>query len=172
MFWYIFISLIILFLFWLMLMPVILYADTTRNRYVLTLPGVIKIRLVPSETLFYLRAWIFFIPFRFDPFQARKGKKPREKKKKRRRSSFKVGGLGPVLGAIRIRKLKLDVDTEDFSLNAWLIPALSLANGGNIDMQVNFLGKLSLVLDLRTRIGTLLWNYSRYRYQLLTIKHS
>lgn len=172
MFWYIFISLIILFLFWLLLMPVILYTDTTRNRYVVTLPGVIRIRLIPSETLFYIRAWIFFVPFRFDPFRAKKRKNRTKEKKKRKRRSFKVSGLSPVLGAIRIRKLEGDLDTGDFSLNAWLIPAFSLANGGNIDMQVNFTGKVSLVLDLRTRIGTLLWNYSRYRYQLLTIKHS
>ena len=172
MFWYIFISLIILFLFWLLLMPVILYADTTRNRYVLTMPGIIRLRLVPSGTLFYIRAWIFFVPFRFNPFRAGKGKKTRKAKKSRRRRSFKAGALSPVLRAIRIRKLKGDLDTGDFSLNAWLIPAFSLANGGNIDMQVNFAGKVSLVLDLRTRIGTILWNYSRYRYQLLTIKQA
>lgn len=172
MFWYLFIALLLLLLFWLLLMPVILYADTTRNRYVLTMPGIIRLRLVPSGTLFYIRAWIFFVPFRFNPFRVKKSKKSHKAKQRRKRRSFKAGALSPVLRAIRIRKLKLDVDTEDFSFNAWLIPAFSLANGGNIDMQVNFLGKFSLLLDLRISIGTLLWKYSRYRYQLLTIKQA
>ena len=69
------------------------------------------------------------------------------------------------LGAVRVRKLELDLDTEDFSLNALLIPAFSLVNGGNINMQVNFEGRAALVMDLRTRIGTLIWKYSQYKYQ-------
>jgi len=70
-----------------------------------------------------------------------------------------------MLGALRVRKLKLDLDTDDFSLNAWLIPAFSLVNGGNIHMQVNFEGRTALEMDLRTRIGTVLWRYSQYKYQ-------
>ena len=86
-------------------------------------------------------------------------------KKKRKRGSFKPGTLVPLLGAVRVRKLDLDLDTDDYSLNAWLIPAFSMVNGGNIQMQVNFEGRAALVLDLRTRIGTLLWKYSQYKYK-------
>ena len=174
MFWYILISLVLFFLLWLLLVPVILYTDTTRNTYVVTLPGIIRIRLVPSGTLFYIRAWLFFIPFRINPLKARKKKDKTEKKIKRRRRSgrrsFKAGSLKPMLGALRVRKLKLDLDTDDFSLNAWLIPAFSLVNGENIHMQVNFEGRAALEMDLRTRIGTLLWRYSQYKYQT-TINH-
>lgn len=162
---------VLLFLLWLLLVPVILYTDTIRNRYVVTLPGIIRVRLVSSETLFYIRAWIFFVPFRIDPFRARKEKSKSWEKKKRQRKPVKVGGLKSMLGAVRVRKLEMDLDTDDYSLNAWLIPAFSLVNGGNINMQVNFEGRASLVMDLRTRIGTLLWKYSQYRYQSLTIKH-
>ena len=165
MFWYILISLVLIFLVWLLLVPVILYTDTTRNRYVLTLPGIVRIRLVPTGTLFYIRAWIFFIPIRINPFKARKKKDKTVKKKKRRRRPFKAGSVKPVLGAVRVRKLKLDLDTDDFSLNAWLIPAFSLVNGGNIQMQVNYEGRAALEMDLRTRIGTLLWRYTQYKYQ-------
>jgi hypothetical protein len=171
MFWYILISLLLLFLLWLLLVPVILYTDTTRNRYVVTLPGIIRVRLVPSETLFYIRGWIFFVPFRFDPFRVRKEKSKSRKKKKHRRKPVRMGSLKPMLGAVRVRKLEMDLDTDDYSLNAWLIPAFSLVNGGNIHMQVNFEGSTALVMDLRTRIGTLLWKYSQYRYKSLTIKN-
>jgi len=57
---------------------------------------------------------------------------------------------------IEVRKLELDLDTDDFSLNVWLIPAISMVNGENIHMQVNFEGRAALEMDLRTRIGTLL----------------
>lgn len=166
MFWYILISLVLFFLLWLLLAPVILYTDTTRNRYVVTLPGIVRIRLVPSGTLFYIRAWIFFIPFRINPFKSRKKKDKPVEKKKRRHRSFKAGTVKPMLGAVRVRKLNLDLDTDDFTLNAWLIPAFSMVNGGNIHMQVNFEGRAALKMDLRTSIGTLLWRYTQYKYQL------
>jgi hypothetical protein len=167
MFWYILISLVLLFLLWLLLVPVILYTDTTQNSYVLTLPGIIHLRVVPTGTFFYIRAWIFCLPFRINPLKARK-EKEKEKKKKTRRLPLKTGALKAVLGAVRIRKLEMDLDTDDYSLNAWLIPAFSAVNGGNIRMQVNFEGRADLVLDLRTRIGSLIWTYSKYRYQLIT----
>lgn len=165
MFWYILISLFLFFLLWLLLVPVILYTDTSRNKYFVTLPGIIRVRLVPSETLFDIRGWIFFVPFRFDPFRAGKRKNKPGVKKKRRGIPFKLSGMKHALCTVRVRKLDLDLDTEDYSLNTWLIPAFSLLNGGNIHMQVNFEGRAALVMDLRTRIATLLWKYSQYRYQ-------
>ena len=163
MFWYILISLVLLLLLWLLLVPVILYTDTARNRYVVTLPGIIRLRLVLSRTLFYIQGWIFFIPFRINPFKTRK-RKDKSREKKRRLRSYKAGSLKTMLGAVRVRKLELNLDTDDYSLNAWLIPAFSLVNSGNIHMQVNFEGKAALEMDLRTRIVTLLWKYTQYKY--------
>jgi len=52
----------------------------------------------------------------------------------------------------------MDIDTDDFLLNAWLVPAFSAVNNGqNVQMQVNFEGNMFLDLDLRTRIGALAW---------------
>ena len=65
--------------------------------------------------------------------------------------------LPDLIRSFRIRNLHLDLDTEDFILNAWLIPVFSIINNENIRMRVNFEGSSSLALDLRTRLGTLLW---------------
>ena len=59
----------------------------------------------------------------------------------------------------------LDIDTDDFMLNAWLVPAFSFINSENIQMRVNFHGTSSLVLDLRTRLGLLLWTVIRNKYR-------
>ena len=52
----------------------------------------------------------------------------------------------------------MDIDTDDFMLNAWLVPAFSAGNNGrNVPMQVNFEGNMFLDLDLRTRLASLAW---------------
>ena len=168
MIWYILILMLLIFLFWILLMPVILYTDTDRNRYLLTLPGIFRAVVVPDNGLFHIRGWIFFIPFKFNPFVQRKRKKerkPREKKK----SVWRSGNFRTMRGALRafrIRKLEADIDTDDFTMNAWLVPVFSAVNEENICLRVNFEGHQSLLLDLRVTLGALLLNVIKAKYRL------
>lgn len=170
MIWYILISLLLIFLLWLLLVPVILYTNTDRNRYLLTLPGIFRVVVVPANGLFHIRGWIFFIPFRFNPFKPGKKKerkKPRRKKKiKWRSGNFRM--MRGALRAFRVKRLEADIDTDDFTLNAWLVPAFSMINGENIRLQVNFEGHQSLLLDLRVTLGALLWIIITTKYKSFT----
>jgi hypothetical protein len=127
------------------------------------LPGIINARVVPAKSLTTIRGWIFFIPFRFDLSNLKKGKgKKKEKKdKKKKKARNKKKGMRmirSVPGAFQVRRLWMNLDTDDFMLNAWLIPVFStLNNERNIQLQVNFEGKLFMDLDLRTRISSWLW---------------
>ena len=168
MIWYILISLLLIFLLWLMFIPVILYTNTERNRYLLTLPGIFRAVVVPYEGLFQIRGWIFFIPFKFDLFKKRKRKEepgPKKKKKKRLWRSGNIRTMKGALRAFRIRRLEADIDTDDFTLNAWLVPVFSAVNKDNIHLQVNFEGHQSLLLDLRITLGALLWNIIKAKYK-------
>ena len=159
MIWYILILLLVLLLTWLLLGPVILRLNTDLNQYQLMLPGVIKASVIHSQDLAYIRGWIFFIPFRIDLSKLKMGRGKKDKKRKKtgkRTGSIRM--IKSVPGAFQVRRLWLDVDTDDFMLNVWLIPAFSaLNNNRNIRMQVNFEGQLIMDLDLRTRIVSLLW---------------
>ncbi|MFO7935942.1 MAG: hypothetical protein R6U78_17895 [Bacteroidales bacterium] len=169
MIWYILISLLAVLLLWLLLGPVILFLDTDRKRYQLVLPGIFKAAVVPAEDLLHIRGRIFFVPYRFNPFRTgKKSRKEKEKKrpaKKKRSLNISRGSkmFRSAVRAFRIRKLRLDIDTDDFLLNAWLIPAFSMVNSGNIRMSANFNGDFSLLLDVRTRICVLLWIVIKYR---------
>ena len=66
--------------------------------------------------------------------------------------------------AFRIKKLKVDIDTDDFTLNAWLIPVFSAVNSENIHLQVNFTGRQFLLLDLRITLGTFLWHMIKTKF--------
>ena len=167
MIWYILISLLLVFLFWLLLVPVILYTNTDRNRYLLTLPGIFRAMVVPDDGLFYIRCWIFFIPFKFNPFEQKKRKREHKARVKKKRS-WRYGKIRTMKGALRafrIRRLEADIDTDDFTLNAWLVPVFSAVNQENVSLQVNFEGHQSLLLDLRVTLGALLWSIIRAKYR-------
>ncbi len=156
MIWYILIILFITLLTWLLLGPVILRLNSDRNQYQLMLPGVIKVSVVPSQDLIYIKGWIFFVPFRLDLSKLSRARGKKSRKSRKRSGSLRI--IKSVPDAFQVNRLWLDLDTDDFMLNAWLIPAfLALNEHRNIEMQVNFEGRLFLDLDLRTRIASLLW---------------
>jgi len=170
MIWYILLILFSLLLLWILLGPVILIVNTEQYRYQIMLPGVVQASVVSSDGLPTIKGWIFFIPFRFNPFSIKGQEKKKEKRKKRKKenalrrlkkSRKRIGNMGmfkDALGAFWVRKLNLDLDTDDFMMNAWLIPAFSaLNNGRNVQMQINFEGHMFLDLDLRTRLASLVW---------------
>jgi hypothetical protein len=167
---YIVISFFTALLLWILFCPVTIFVNTDSNQYHLMLPGIFKAVVVPSSELFHVRGWIFFIPFKYHPFRGKKKKKKEKpermpKKKRLRRIGGNVRLITDALGAFRIRKLRLDLDTDDFMLNAWLVPAFSMVNSRDIQMRVNFVGNSSLLLELRIHLGSLLWIFIRNRYR-------
>ena len=170
MIWIVITSLFISLLAWALLGPVIINLETETGRYQLALPGIFKAAVVSSEELFHIRGGIYFIPDRFNPFSGGMGKRKKKtgKPKQKKGLGFRSGNMQMIpdlVRSFRIRKLYLDIDSEDFMLNAWLVPAFSFINSENIQMRVNFHGTSSLVLDLRTRLGLLLWTVIRNKYR-------
>ena len=161
MFWYIFISVILITLLWILLGPVIIFVNTESKSYSLVLPGIFKAKVAPAADLFMIRGSIFFIPYRFNPFQ-KKRKKTGKKRAIRPSEGLSMGKN--LLHAFRIRKLHLNIDTDDYALNAWLIPVFSAVNSENIRLQANFEGNASLLLDLRTSLGALIWAFLKSKY--------
>ncbi len=164
-------------LLWILLGPVIISLDTDINRYRMALPGIVHAAVVPAEDLFHIRGRIFFIPFKVHPFSPKqkkvsnsegRGEKKKSRQKEKPNSLSEGMKLGRnILGSFRIRRMNLDIDTDDFLLNAWLLPAFSAVNSERIHMQVNFQGNASLMLDVRTRLGALAWAFIKTKYQSL-----
>jgi hypothetical protein len=170
MIWYILIALFTGLILWILLVPVIIKLDTSRNLYRFMLPGIVSASVVPTADFFLIRCWVLFIPFTIDPLRMKgrsktKQEKVKKKKKRKRPSGRKLmKKFRNVTRAIRLRRLELDIDTDDFLLNAWLVPAFAAVNSyRNIQMQVNFEGNLFLHLDVRTRIAAMLWQMMPWR---------
>jgi len=70
-----------------------------------------------------------------------------------------------MVSAFRIRRLYLDVDTDDVILNAWLVPVFTQLNSDRIRLRANFEGRASLLMDMRTRLGAILWVFIRNQFR-------
>jgi hypothetical protein len=170
MIWYLLLIMVLLLILWILLVPVMILIHTDANRYSLTLPGLFTAKAVTGEDAFLIKGWILFVPYRFNPFAQRKKKekKKKDRAKKKRRFRIPSGGLslaGDALRSVRIRKLELDLDTDDFLLNAWLVPVFNVISFPNTRLRVNFTGESALLLDMRIRLGALLWVFIRNRYK-------
>ena len=160
---YILIALILLLLCWVLFVPVKVRINTHTRNLGITLPGIFNVYAIPGDERFRIRAWLFFIPFQIDPFKPGKSRRNRKKKpaKKKRQWFNRMGNskqFKKVIRAVWIRKLDLDIDTDDVMLNASLVPAFTMINANSrLNMQVNFEGTLYLDLDVRTRLSMLLW---------------
>jgi hypothetical protein len=51
--------------------------------------------------------------------------------------------------------LRINWDTGDFVLNAWLYPAFRMASRGQRQLYINFRGEQTLAIRLQTRLGAL-----------------
>src|SRR5690606_14612110 len=102
-----------------------------------------------------------------------KEKKPVKKARPKKKTETKSRGLKKSahawfflirkgLSSFRLRKLWLDVDTDDVVLNAQLVPVMMLLNRGPVWMQTNYNGRVSLQLVAEGRLNKLLWAFLRF----------
>lgn len=159
------ILLILLFLLTLLIARVRITVNTDRGLYKADYGRWISIRLVKTEQGLRLRLQFFFIRFNIAPWNKTKKDKPVRKKatpKKRRKSpSFRklLRWFKAMYRGISIKRLKADIDTGDFPLNAQLIPLTTIINGRNRELNINFEDRNSLDLIIQTRPISILWNY-------------
>jgi hypothetical protein len=144
--------------------------NTESADYSVRLPGIFKASVIQDESEIYMKIRILFIPFKIRP-SGFAGWEPREKPKRKRISTgvlkYQIMALKDLIRSFRLRMLHINVDTEDFILNANLIPVLMLTNTAQISLNVNFMDENSLIMDLRNRLANFLWTGIKYKYRTI-----
>lgn len=161
------IILFFLFVAGLLFLPTILLIDTDNKLASVSIPGYFKAYLSQVENRWRFRFRILFLTLRFDYKKNRKkaiDKIPKKAKKKRKKltPARMLPALRKFITSIKIRKLKANIDTGDFPLNAQLIAIVSQFNRSNIAIGINFEDKNSFYLKAVTHIYKLLWILIRY----------
>ena len=159
-------SLLTLLLLWLLLMPVILFIDTSSGQYFLQLKGLAKASVEGhEEEMVRIRFNVLGFKWYFYPIKAVIKKRDRKKNKEikrrsekqaeaKRRRSFKRDDLHLMLNLVRsfkVHRFFVNIDTGDVVWNAKLYPLCALFRflGGNL--HVNFQGRNQLALHIENR---------------------
>ena len=155
---------------WILFAPLILKVDTESEDYSVRIPGIIKASVIQDDSEVYMKIRILFVPFRirpsrFAPTQTKK--KPKRKRISTGNLKYRIIAFKDIIRSFRLRNLQINMDTEDFLLNANLVPVLMLAKTDRINLNVNFMDANSLIMDLRNRLANLLWTGIKYKYRTI-----
>ena len=155
MLWIVFGILLVLFILYLLFVPLDVVINIAKNQYFVRIRGLAKVALEGHEKEFLqIKLNTLFTRFYFYPL--RKKKKEQKKKietKSRKRRDFKSNfkrGL-QVIKSFKVKKLMLDIDTGNCIQNAKLYPAFAFLNHHVGTFKVNFEGRVNMVLHLQSR---------------------
>jgi len=128
----------------LLFSPIVFVVDTSNNEYHLNLSGFFGIGIVRSEETWRMKFKILFLTFTINPLQKGSTKKIKKTKfkKKNTRAMINLQKHLPLVRktvkAISIKKLYVNIDTNDYPLNAQLMAITPYINQNNIFLNINF----------------------------------
>jgi hypothetical protein len=148
---------LLLMIIYLLLVPIILFIDTSTNQYFIKVKGIAKASIESDKLeVFKIRLKVFFFNFYFYPLKNnRLVKLNKDKKKVVKKKNFKWAHFTKVLRVVRsfkIKQFQLDIDTGDCIINSKLFPVFAFLNFYNhTHCSVNFESRNSVLLSLENR---------------------
>lgn len=169
-----FLLIILLLLTLVSYLPIEVEIDTEQDLYKAGWRGIMRVWGIPDEG-----RWRWF--FRILCWQRewkpgadsskRKSVQPKTQKPAgKRKGNFSLAKgrllMRHMLRAIRLKRLKINWDTGDFLLNAWLYPVFQNISRPQRRLSINFKGDQVLVCHLYTRPGLLILAGLRYFFTI------
>ena len=160
---------LILLLGLLLWLPIQVEIDTAQQQYEIRWKGIFAFRAEPDGEQWHWFYRLFFWEKEWKrdsrkPDKITAARPPSEKTKaanSKRKMPFSMRQIKVLITgmwrAITVRRLWVNWDTGDFSLNAWLYPAFQFASRGRRQLHINFFGVQELTIFLQTRLGLLAW---------------
>lgn len=149
------IALVLLLIFGVLFVPVTGCIDTISNQYYIKIPGLAKANLEGDKSeIVRIRLVVLFFQFYLYPLRKMKSKQKKANKdegelKLKKQMPFKK--MFRIIRTFKITRFLLDIDTDDYILNAKLYPLFVLLKYNGVNCNVNFQGRNQLVLCVRNR---------------------
>ncbi len=152
-------GLVFLLLAWLLLSPLDLRIDTQNNLYFLRWRYLARAEVLSDDGPgLAVRLWVGPFRWRFDLLEwagKEKTEKPKPEKKekaKRKKSRMpKWATIRRIIRTFRVRRCFVDLDTGDYTRNAWLFPLFYLLRRPRAAVRVNFQGRNEVDLWIQNR---------------------
>ena len=164
----IWIILILLFslLIWLLLAPIRLNIDSSKNSYLINWGRFGSLTLIPDEEDWFFNLNIgfwnkkFFVSNLIEKINNKPKKKDKPKKEKNKSGLFNsFWKIRQVLKSFKVKICKIDFDTDNYYWNALLIPVFQpLKKGSQHRIAINFRGKNQILLIIENRLIKILYS--------------
>ncbi len=137
----------------LLCLPVEVEVSTDDNLYRARWKGIFAFRVVPDMERWRFYWQLFFFEKEFRPGHKKQTEPQQPAGKKRSPLTPRQGWrlFRNLLRTIEVRRLRVNLDTDDFARNAILYPLLQALSQGNRQLSTNFHGDLELSMLLRVR---------------------
>lgn len=157
-------SIILLFLVWLLIAPIQLYISSPHNIYCLKWKGIAQIRLIPEADDIHLQFQIAFWKKDFYPLQhqaksSKKQKHPNKtKNKSKSRWTFRKikRKAQRLFQSFDFKAFDVNLDTDDYIMNAYLYPIFFFLSKQGRRLNINYQGELSLHMIVENRLYRIL----------------
>jgi hypothetical protein len=175
---------IVLSLAYVLLAPMRLFIHTENDEIGVSLGAVIKGELIWNEgeggpiidlRLPFLRRRIYLLSWA--EFQTPNGTDSnliRDEQKRKKSSKKQVLPLHKMLAVVKsckVREFQLNLDTDDFCLNAQLFPVFYLASLRGTQVDINFCGKNNLDLVIENRLFNMILHFIKPINQKTWMQH-
>ena len=148
---------------WLLLAPMVICVDTQEKICYAGIPGLKVVLILEGWEKLKVKVELPFFSFYI---KKRKGK-PKSRKSDRTKEKKVASTRRPpvttfvhlawrMMRTFKIRALRLTMDTDDYVLNAQLVPIFFGLSRGNVQLNTNFQGQWGLHLELENRLARLL----------------
>jgi hypothetical protein len=152
-------------LLWLLFSPLVLQVDTRRNEYTFYWLGLANVKLVPLNDDLLLRLRLPFWRKDFSILQLltksnqNKQNRTREvpsNQKQKSKWRFSWTRIHKVFRSFRVQYFRMEMDTDDYVMNAYLYPVCNLLNAPNHYVTINFQGRNQCAFRVQNRIVNIL----------------
>lgn len=145
-------------------MPIIIWIDTDRDEYFIQLRGLFKASIEPVKNeVLRVKISILFFNFYYYPIQHRILKKASRPDTTKKNNRNKITWVYSIFRTFKVKKLFLNIDTSDWTLNAKLFPIFYFLNLSKGNFWINYQGKNQLVLHLQNRPMDILKSYINFK---------
>lgn len=145
---------------WLLFVPVTIDIDSARAAYKISQPVTVSFWFT-TDLKPHMKLFGVSIPFRKSTTRMTEAAKP--KKNKSKKSNFSIRRmhqlLKGILRSITIKKLALDIDTDDVVYNAKLVPLCYSLSHGPVELNTNFYGRVYACFNAEIRLYKIGWAF-------------
>lgn len=158
--WLIILSCFIIVFCWLIFTPITLFIDSYQDKYLLKMRGVgtAKLAVTNQNILVLIKIAWWTKKINLSAFEKAKPRKekPTRKKRKKAKPKFPIAKVIELIKTFNVKRIRLDLDTDHYLLNAYLFPIFYFLNTPDRSVRINFMGSNECQLEVSNRIAKIL----------------